>query len=78
MCFMAVGMAEVARCDVTVQEGQTLKKGDQLGMFRFGGSTHCLIFRPETIIVFENEKYPAGENIPLYSPMGRVVKPVSV
>lgn len=45
MCFMAVGMAEVSTCDIQVQVGQTVKKGDQLGMFHFGGSTHCLMFR---------------------------------
>jgi phosphatidylserine decarboxylase len=45
MCFLAVGMAEVSTCDTTVKEGQHVKKGDELGMFHFGGSTHCLVFR---------------------------------
>ncbi|KAJ9660418.1 hypothetical protein H2198_002536 [Neophaeococcomyces mojaviensis] len=45
MCVVQIGMSEVSSCDVTVQEGQKLKKGDQLGMFHFGGSTHCLMFR---------------------------------
>ncbi|KAI5995791.1 Phophatidylserine decarboxylase-domain-containing protein [Pisolithus orientalis] len=44
MCFVGVGLCEVSSCDITVKEGQVLKKGDQLGMFHFGGSTHCLIF----------------------------------
>ncbi|KAH9487442.1 L-tryptophan decarboxylase [Psilocybe cubensis] len=52
MCFVAVGMAEVSTCEVTVKRGDTVKKGDQLGMFHFGGSTHCLIFRPQTNIQF--------------------------
>ena len=52
MCFVAVGMAEVSTCQITVYQGQTVKKGDQLGMFHFGGSTHCLIFRPEASITF--------------------------
>ena len=26
--------------------GSSVDKGDELGMFHFGGSTHCLIFRP--------------------------------
>jgi phosphatidylserine decarboxylase len=46
MCFVAVGMAEVSSCQITVKAGQHIKKGEQLGMFHFGGSTHCLIFRP--------------------------------
>jgi phosphatidylserine decarboxylase len=47
MASVFVGMAEVSTCDITAKEGQHLKKGDQLGMFHFGGSTHCLIFRPQ-------------------------------
>ena len=46
MGFLSVGMAEVSTNEVTVVPGQRVRKGDQLGMFHFGGSTHCLIFRP--------------------------------
>lgn len=53
MCFLAVGMAEVSTCKITVNEGQEVKKGQQLGMFHFGGSTHCLIFRPGVKIEFD-------------------------
>lgn len=45
MCFIAVGMAEVSTCAVGVRAGQRVGKGEELGMFRFGGSTHCLLFR---------------------------------
>lgn len=53
MCFMAVGMAEVSTCDITAYEGQRVKKGDQTGMFHFGGSTHCLMFRPGVNVEFD-------------------------
>ncbi|MCP4156498.1 MAG: phosphatidylserine decarboxylase, partial [bacterium] len=53
MCFMAVGMAEVSTCDIAVYEGQHISKGDYIGTFHFGGSTHCLIFRPETKVKFD-------------------------
>ncbi len=53
MCVMPVGMAEVSSCEITVKAGQRVEKGDPLGMFHFGGSTHCLIFRPETRLAFE-------------------------
>ncbi|KAK5126002.1 hypothetical protein LTR85_011357 [Meristemomyces frigidus] len=46
MCFIAIGMAEVSSCEITVAEEQHVKKGDELGMFHFGGSTHCLVFQP--------------------------------
>ena len=52
MCFVAIGMSEVSSNEITVKEGDKVKKEDQLGMFHFGGSTHCLIFRPEVKIEF--------------------------
>ncbi|ESK90051.1 phosphatidylserine decarboxylase [Moniliophthora roreri MCA 2997] len=45
MCLIAVGMAEVSTCKVTIKEGDQVRRGDQLGMFRFGGSSHTLIFQ---------------------------------
>lgn len=53
MAFMGVGMSEVSTCETTVREGDRIKKGDQLGMFHFGGSTYCLVFRPETKVTFD-------------------------
>lgn len=53
ICFVAVGMAEVSTCEVTVSAGQRVAKGEQLGMFHFGGSSSCLIFRPETLLDFD-------------------------
>lgn len=68
MCFMAVGMAEVSTCDVHVYEGQHLTKGQQTGMFHFGGSTHCLFFRPGVNLEFELHGQTPGldsTNIPI-------------
>jgi phosphatidylserine decarboxylase len=54
MAFVAVGMSEVSSCviDPDVQAGYHLAKGDELGYFQFGGSTHCLVFRPGVIADF--------------------------
>ena len=68
MCFMPVGMAEVSTCDVTVTEGQRVKKGQPIGMFHFGGSTHCLIFRPKVRLAFDLHGQQPGldsKNIPV-------------
>lgn len=62
MCFMPVGMAEVSTCDITVYEGQHVKKGDELGMFHFGGSTHCQIFRPGVKLTFDMHGQTPGLN----------------
>jgi len=48
MCFVGVGLAEVSTTKVEVRAGQRVKKGDEIGSFHFGGSTHLLVFRPET------------------------------
>ncbi|WP_310597159.1 phosphatidylserine decarboxylase family protein [Aeromonas aquatica] len=53
MCVVPVGMAEVSSCDITVKAGDRVKKGDQLGMFHFGGSTHCLLFRKGVELAFD-------------------------
>jgi len=68
MCFLAVGMAEVSSCDISVYGGQYLAKGDELGMFHFGGSTHCLIFRPSVHLAFDLHGQTPGlhaANIPI-------------
>ncbi|CAH2904751.1 MAG: Phosphatidylserine decarboxylase (EC [uncultured Paraburkholderia sp.] len=77
MCFMAVGMAEVSTCQVTVYEGQHVSKGQQLGMFHFGGSTHCLVFRPDVKLDFDMHDQTPGldsNNIPINSRIATVVK----
>jgi len=58
--FIAVGMNEVSSCligaDMTA--GHHVDKGDELGYFQFGGSTHCLIFRPGVIADFHLTAIP--------------------
>jgi len=75
MAVLFVGMAEVSSNEFTVYEGQHVKKGDQLGMFHFGGSTHCLIFRPEVRLKFDLRGQTPGldtQNIPVRSRIATV------
>lgn len=62
MAVLFVGMAEVSSCDFTIYEGQHVNKGDQLGMFHYGGSTHCLILRPEVKLEFDMHGQTPGLN----------------
>ncbi|KAL0959335.1 hypothetical protein HGRIS_014596 [Hohenbuehelia grisea] len=62
MCFIGVGMAEVSTCEITVKEGEAITKGQQIGMFHFGGSTHCLVFRPEANIQIDSRFIPSEDN----------------
>jgi Phosphatidylserine decarboxylase len=75
MCFVAVGMAEVSSCEITIKEGSRVKKGDPIGTFHFGGSTHCLIFRPGVHIDFDfHGQTPSlsTSNIPVKARIGVV------
>jgi phosphatidylserine decarboxylase len=78
MCFLAVGMAEVSSCQITVYPLQRVRKGDQLGMFHFGGSTHCLIFRPDVKLEFDHHGQKPGlhaNNIPVNARIATLLKP---
>jgi phosphatidylserine decarboxylase len=52
MAIVFVGMAEVSSCEFLVSPGDTITKGQQIGMFHFGGSTHCMVFRPGVKLQF--------------------------
>lgn len=75
MCIMTVGMAEVSTCQVTVEKGQRITKGEEIGMFHFGGSTHCLIFRPSVDLEFDLHGQTPGvdaKNIEVLSKLATV------
>ena len=77
MCVLPVGMAEVSTCEITVYQGQRVKKGDQLGMFHFGGSTHCLMFRPDVRLDFDFHGQTPGldsSNIPVNARIATVTR----
>ncbi|XP_065903153.1 uncharacterized protein [Dysidea avara] len=79
MCFMGIGMVDVSTCDIKVYEGQRVKKGQETGMFHFGGSTHCLIFRPGVKLDFDFHGQTPGDkakDIPINSKIATVPKDV--
>ena len=55
---MAVRMAEVSTCEVTVKKGERVKKGGQLRIFHFEGSTHGLMFRRGGYVIFDLPEKP--------------------
>lgn len=82
MVFVAMGMCECSSNEVTVAEGQKVKAGKQIGLFHFGGSTHCLLFRKGVDVISEHEPTngsayePAPEhNTPLRAAIATVRKP---
>jgi phosphatidylserine decarboxylase len=53
-------MSEVSSCliDPQVKPGYHVGKGEELGYFQFGGSTHCLVFQPGVIEDFALQAVP--------------------
>ncbi|KAK4550731.1 hypothetical protein LTR36_000310 [Oleoguttula mirabilis] len=71
MAFVGIGMDEVSTCEITVKEGYHVNKGDQTGMFHFGGSSHCLLFRNGVKV----EGFPQpgrAENVPVRGQLATV------
>jgi phosphatidylserine decarboxylase len=60
MAFVPVGMSDVSSCVIepAITAGHRVAKGDELGYFQFGGSTHCLVFRPGAIADFSLDALP--------------------
>jgi len=60
MAVVPVGMSDVSSCIINpdVTPGKHVSKGDELGYFQFGGSTHCLVFRPGAIADFSLAALP--------------------
>jgi phosphatidylserine decarboxylase len=60
VAFVPVGMSEVSSCKIAphVKPGYHVEKGEELGHFQFGGSTHCLVFRPGAIAEFSLSAIP--------------------
>lgn len=78
MCIVFIGMADVSTCDIRVYEGQHVTKGEELGMFHFGGSTYCLVFRLEVKLEFylhgqEKKTGITAENIQLNKRLATVL-----
>ncbi|CAE7206031.1 Phosphatidylserine decarboxylase [Pyrenophora teres f. teres] len=74
VCFLGIGMTEVSTCHITVSEGQRVKKGDEIGMFHYGGSTHCVVFRNGVELdEFPDTRNPE-HNVPVRSKLAVVRK----
>jgi phosphatidylserine decarboxylase len=69
VAFVPVGMSDVSSCIIhsNVKPGYHVAKGEQLGHFQYGGSTHCIVFRPGAIAEFTLAAipHPHDPNAPL-------------
>ncbi|HZA08744.1 phosphatidylserine decarboxylase family protein [Mycobacterium sp.] len=64
VAFVAVGMSEVSSCNIlsTMTPAYHVAKGEEIGYFQFGGSTHCLVFRPGVIADFTLAAIPQPQD----------------
>ncbi|KAF3066575.1 Phosphatidylserine decarboxylase proenzyme 3 [Daldinia childiae] len=82
-----VGMADVSTCEigrkfkgleeqVAAIKGVAVEKGEEIGMFHHGGSTHCLLFEKDVKLSFVFEPFPeiANKNFPIRSKLAQVGK----
>ncbi|KAI1631480.1 Phophatidylserine decarboxylase-domain-containing protein [Biscogniauxia mediterranea] len=65
-----VGMADVSTCEILEkfqQENlpQTVEKGEEIGMFHHGGSTHCLLFPKDLKLAWVDEAFPGTKDDPV-------------
>lgn len=63
VAFVAVGIGEVSSTLIgpNITPGYHVHKGEELGFFQFGGSTHCLVFRPGAIADFNVGAIPQSD-----------------
>lgn len=72
MAVVMIGMAEVSLVDF--DNLTRFEKGQEIGRFHFGGSTHCLIFGPNVDLRFEPNARPGNEDpVPVLGKLATVV-----
>ena len=60
VCLIAIGISEVSSITISVQVGQAIAKGEQVGYFSYGGSSTCLLFQPGVIREFTIDTEDTG------------------
>lgn len=78
MAVVMIGMAEVSSIDFF--DKPTFQKGEKIGRFHFGGSTHCPIFGPNVKLSFSPDAIPepnihhlSRRHVPVRSALATVI-----
>ncbi|KHN99592.1 phosphatidylserine decarboxylase family protein [Metarhizium album ARSEF 1941] len=73
MCLIAIGTADVSTCEISSKFAaawpQPVKKGEEIGMFHYGGSSLCLLFRRGVRLAWVESAIPgnSGRNLAVRS-----------
>lgn len=63
VAFVPIGMVDVSTVDLDLISGkERVTKGDNIGTFHFGGSTHMLIFEKKCQLNFDLQGIPLSED----------------
>ena len=63
IALVMIGMAEVS--SIEFDKLDSFDKGDEIGRFHFGGSTHCLIFQPGVKFTPDSNAVPVPNQSPV-------------
>ncbi|KAL6889859.1 Phophatidylserine decarboxylase domain-containing protein [Trichoderma longibrachiatum] len=76
MAAIYIGMADVSSCEILEKyQAKNLpaavEKGEEIGLFHHGGSTHCLLFRQGVNLAFVTGAIPGNrkKNLPIRGPL---------
>jgi len=72
ICFISIGMTEISTCQATVYEGQHVVRGDELGMFHFGGSSSALVFRKDSGVQIDDRYKQPEVALRINEPIGAI------
>jgi len=70
IAYVCVGSTMVGSVQIGPQKGDTVKKGDELGYFKFGGSTIILLFEKDKIIFANDLETNTAKPVETYCWMG--------
>jgi phosphatidylserine decarboxylase len=82
MAIITIGMAEVSSIEFDYPKNNPnpkFSKGDEIGRFHFGGSTHCLIFGRHVNLAWKQQAIPStdvtkpGNSVPVKSAIATVL-----
>ena len=62
VAIIYIGMAECSSCVSTVNVGEEVRKGQEIGHFEFGGSSHTMIFEKKANLLFNTVLYSKNSN----------------
>jgi phosphatidylserine decarboxylase len=65
VCVIPIGITEISSVSFSVKEGARVRKGQELGIFSYGGSTLALVFQPGAVNRFtvEAPEYPQAPGV---------------